>query len=225
MDELNEFMEQEACDTMDTVTVFDLPCGSLMRYCKLDEEEDTEEKTPYSHAWTEADKRRFKRANRARKKENERLLKLTEALTDEEVINRFAERNRGLQTHFAYFSTIADAAINNKWVIGYATYRKRMKKEDIHKEHRSLKNWLHKNGKDTMTAISIGWGRRVMPMCSLCLHRLMGSPLVILVRPSTRTDAKRAIHLLSVAPLKRIRIPFWKAIIVLRCDVIWNLHH
>lgn len=160
MDELDEFMEQEACDTMDTVTVFDLPCGPLMRYCKLDAQEDTEEKTPYSHEWTEADKRRFKRANRARKKENERLLKLTEALTDEEVINRFAERNRGLQTHFAYFSTIADTAIRNKWVIGYATYRKRMKKEDIHKEHRSLKNWLHKNGKDTMTAISIGWGKK-----------------------------------------------------------------
>ena len=35
-----------------------------------------------------------------------------------------------------------------------------MKKEDIHKEHRSLKNWLHKNGKDTMTAISIGWGKK-----------------------------------------------------------------
>ena len=159
MDELDEFMEQEACDTMDTVTVFDLPCGPLMRYRKLDAQEDTEEKTPYSHEWTEADKRRIKRANRARKKENERLLKLTEALTDEEVINRFAERNRGLQTHFAYFSTIADTAIRNKWVIGYATYRKRMKKEDIHKEHRSLKNWLHKNGKDTMTAISIGWGK------------------------------------------------------------------
>ncbi|WP_337370328.1 hypothetical protein [Megasphaera sp.] len=160
MDELDEFMEQEACDTMDTVTVFDLPCGPLMRSRKLDAQEDTEEKTPYSHEWTEADKRRFKRANRARKKENERLLKLTEALTDEEVINRFAERNRGLQTHFAYFSTIADTAIRNKWVIGYATYRKRMKKEDIHKEHRSLKNWLHKNGKDTMTAISIGWGKK-----------------------------------------------------------------
>lgn len=42
MDELDEFMEQEACDTMDTVTVFDLPCGSLMRYCKLDAEEDTQ---------------------------------------------------------------------------------------------------------------------------------------------------------------------------------------
>ena len=160
MDELDEFMEQEACDTMDTVTVFDLPCGPLMRYRKLDAQEDTEEKTPYSHEWTEADKRRIKRANRARKKENERLLKLTEALTDEEVINSFAERNRGLQTHFAYFSTIADTAIRNKWVIGYATYRKRMKKEDIHKEHRSLKNWLHKNGKDTMTAISIGWGKK-----------------------------------------------------------------
>lgn len=35
---------------------FDLPCGSLMRYCKLDEEEDTEEKTPDIHEWTEADK-------------------------------------------------------------------------------------------------------------------------------------------------------------------------
>lgn len=160
MDELDEFMMQEECDTMNTVALFELPCGSLMRHCKPDEEEDTEEKTPYTHVWTEEDKRRFKRAKRARKKENERLLKLTEALTDEEVINRFAERNRGLQTHFAYFSTIADAAIRNKWVIGYATYRKRMKKEDIHKEHRSLKNWLHKNGKDTMIAISIGWGKK-----------------------------------------------------------------
>lgn len=95
MDEVDEFMEQEACDTMDTVTVFDLPCGPLVRYRKVDEQEDTGKKTPYSHEWTEADKRRFKRDNRARKKENERLLKLTEALTDEEVINRFAERNRG----------------------------------------------------------------------------------------------------------------------------------
>ena len=43
MDELDEFMEQEACDTMDTVTVFDLPCGPLMRYRKLDAQEDTEE--------------------------------------------------------------------------------------------------------------------------------------------------------------------------------------
>lgn len=156
MNELDEFMEQEACEA---VSVFDLPCGSLMRYRKFDGDVDTEEKTPDIHEWTEADTRRFKRANRARKKENERLLRLTEALSDEDVINRFAERSRGLQTHFAYFSTIADAAINNKWVIGYATYRKRMKKEDIHKEHRSLKNWLHKNGKDTMTAISIGWGK------------------------------------------------------------------
>lgn len=157
MDELDEFMEQEACDTMDTVTVFDLPCGPLMRYHKLDAQEDTGEKT---HEWTEADKRYFKRANRAIKKKNEGFLKLTEAMTDEDVINSFAERSRGLQTHFAYFSTIADAAIRNKWVIGYATYRKRMKREDIHKEHRSLKNWLHKNGKDTMTAISIGWGKK-----------------------------------------------------------------
>ena len=53
----------------------------------------------------------------------------------------------------------ADTAIRNKWTIGYATYRKRMKKEDIQKEHRSLKKWLHKNGKDTMTAISIGLGK------------------------------------------------------------------
>lgn len=35
-----------------------------------------------------------------------------------------------------------------------------MKKEDIQKEHRSLKKWLHKNGKDTMTAISIGLGKK-----------------------------------------------------------------
>ena len=42
MDELKEFMEQE--DTQDNynITVFDLPCGSLVRYCKLDEEEDTQ---------------------------------------------------------------------------------------------------------------------------------------------------------------------------------------
>lgn len=158
MDELNEFMEQE--DTQDNynITVFDLPCGSLVRFRSLDE--DTEEKTPDIHEWTEADKRRFKRGNRERKKQNEALLKLSEALTDEELIHRFAERSRGLQTHFAYFSAIADTAIRNQWFIGYATYRKRMKKEDIHKEHRSLKNWLHKNGKDTMTAISIGWGKK-----------------------------------------------------------------
>ena len=140
-----------------TVAVFDLPCGSLMRSFRLDANGDTEEKK--THEWTEADKRRFKRANRARKKENEGLLKVTEDMTDEDIMSYFAERCRGLQTHFAYFSTIADTAIRNKWVIGYATYRKRMKKEDIHKEHRSLKNWLNKNGKDTMTAISIGWGK------------------------------------------------------------------
>lgn len=145
------FMENEV---RSTVAVFDLPCGPLMRtYAK----EDTEEKT---HEWTEEDKRRFKRANREIKKKNEGLLKFTEDMTDEDIMGYFAERCRGLQTHFAYFSTIADTAIRNKWVIGYATYRKRMKREDIHKEHRSLKNWLHKNGKDTMTAISIGWGKK-----------------------------------------------------------------
>ena len=157
MDELDEFMDQEACDTIDTVTVFDLPCGSLVRFRSMDE--DTEEKTPDTHEWTEADRRYIKRVNRERKNQNEALLKLSEALTDEELIHRFAERSRGLQTHFAYFSAIADTAIRNQWVIGYATYRKRMKKEDIHKEHRSLKNWLHKNGKDTMAAVSIGWGK------------------------------------------------------------------
>ena len=152
-----EFMEQE--DTQDNynITVFDLPCGSLVRFRSMDE--DTEEKTPDTHEWTEADRRYIKRVNRERKKQNEALLKLSEALTDEELIHRFAERSRGLQTHFAYFSAIADTAIRNQWFIGYATYRKRMKKEDIHKEHRSLKNWLHKNGKDTMAAVSIGWGK------------------------------------------------------------------
>ena len=137
-----------------TVAVFDLPCGPLMRSFKIDANGDTERKT---HEWTEEDKRDFKKY---RKKRNEELLRDTEDMTDEDIMDYFAERCRGLQTHFAYFSTIADTAIRNKWVIGYATYRKRMKKEDIHKEHRSLKNWLHKNGKDTMTAISIGLGKK-----------------------------------------------------------------
>lgn len=143
------------------VEVFDLPCGHLMRSFRLDAKGDTEGDTEgKTHEWTEEDKRDFKRANRKRKKDNEGLLKFTEDMTDEDIMSRFAERCRGLQTHFAYFSTIADTAIRNKWIIGYATYRKRMKKEDIHKEHRSLKNWLHKNGKDTMTAISIGWWKK-----------------------------------------------------------------
>lgn len=160
MDELDELMEQEEWEDTEPVEVFELPCGDLMRYRKLAAREDTMDKTPHKHKWTEEDIRAFKRANRARKKQNESLLKLTEALTDEDVINRFGERSRGLQTHLAYFSTIADTAIRNKWVIGYAAYRKRMKKEDLHKEHKSLQNWLHKNGKDTMTAISIGWGKK-----------------------------------------------------------------
>ena len=46
MDELDEFMEQEACDTMDTVTVFDLPCGPLMRHHKLAAQGVTEKMTP-----------------------------------------------------------------------------------------------------------------------------------------------------------------------------------
>lgn len=138
-----------------TVAVFDLPCGPLMRSFKIDGE--TQGKKKKTQEWTGEDKRYFEKY---RKKRNEELLKDTEDMTDEDIMDYFAERCRGLQTHFAYFSTIADTAIRNKWIIGYATYRKRMKKEDIHKEHRSLKNWLHKNGKDTMTAISIGWGKK-----------------------------------------------------------------
>lgn len=134
-----------------TVAVFDLPCGPLMRSFKIDGETQGKKKTQ------EEDTRYF---GKYRKKRNEELLRDTEDMTDEDIMSYFAERCRGLQTHFAYFSTIADTAIRNKWVIGYATYRKRMKKEDIHKEHRSIKNWLHKNGKDTMTAISIGWGKK-----------------------------------------------------------------
>lgn len=134
------------------VAVFDLPCGSLMRYFR---NEDTEKKK--THEWTEEDKRAYKRS---RKKENERLLKLTEDMTEEDIMGYYAGKCRGLHTHFAYFSTIADTAIRNKWTIGYGTYRKRMKKEDIQKEHRSLRNWIKKNGKDTMTAISIGWGKK-----------------------------------------------------------------
>lgn len=139
-----------------TAVVFDLPCGSLMRFLRVDG--DTESKK--THEWSEEDKRNFKRYNRHIKKKNEGLLKRTEAMTDKDITTYYAGNCRGLHTHFAYFSTIADTAIRNKWVIGYATYRKRMKKEDIQKEHRSLKNWLHKNGKDTMTAISIGWGKK-----------------------------------------------------------------
>lgn len=151
------YMERRKDDVVmyKTVAVFDLPCGHLMRELSFG---DTGERE--THEWTEEDKRSFKKANRDIKKKNEEFLKLTEDMTDEDIMSRFAERSRGLQTHFAYFSTIADTAIRNKWVIGYGTYRKRMKKEDIHKEHRSLKKWLHKNGKDTMTAISIGWGKK-----------------------------------------------------------------
>lgn len=153
MDELMEQVERD-----NNVTVFDLPCGAILRYRKYEEdthEEDTQQRYP----WTEEDTRWRKRALRARKKQNEALLREAEALNDDDLIHRFAERNRGLQTHLAYFSVIADTAIQNKWVIGYATYRKRMKKTELLKEHRSLKNWLHKNGKDTMTAVSIGWGK------------------------------------------------------------------
>ena len=127
------------------VAVYDLPCGSLMR---------TYEK-PLWETQEEEDKSYFT----TRKKRNEELLKDTEDMTDVDIMSRFAERCRGLHTHFAYFSTIADTAIRNKWAIGYATYRKRMKKEDIEKEHKSIQKWLHKNGKDTMTAISIGLGK------------------------------------------------------------------
>ena len=130
-----------------TVAVFDLPCGPLMR---------TYEKPLWEKTQEEVDKSYFTK----RKKENEGLLKATEDMTDEDIMDRFAERCRGLQTHFAYFSTIADTAIRNKWTIGYGTYRKRMKKEDIEKEHRSLRKWIKKNGKDTMTAISIGLGKK-----------------------------------------------------------------
>ena len=129
-----------------TIAVYDLPCGSLMR---------TYEK-PLWETQGEEDKSYFTK----RKKKNDELLKETEDMTEEDIMERFAERCRGLHTHLAYFSTIADAAIRNKWVIGYATYRKRLKKEDIEKEHRSIKKWLHKNGKDTMTAVSIGWGKK-----------------------------------------------------------------
>ncbi len=130
-----------------TVAVFDLPCGSLMR---------TYEKPLWEKTQEEEDKSYFT----TRKKRNEELLKDTEDMTDVDIMGRFAERCRGLHTHFAYFSTIADTAIRNKWVIGYATYRKRMKKEDIQKEHKSLLRWIKKNGEDTMTAISIGLGKR-----------------------------------------------------------------
>ncbi len=129
-----------------TVKVFDLPCGPLMRTYK----------TPFWETQEEEDKSYFTK----RKKKNEELLNATEAMTDKDIMKRFAERCKGLHTHLAYFSTIADTAIRNKWTIGYGAYRKRMKKEDIEKEHRSLKKWLHKNGKDTMTAISIGLGKR-----------------------------------------------------------------
>lgn len=142
------------------VEVFDLPCGPLMRSFRNEDTEKKKTQEKKTQEWTEEDKRDFKRANRARKKKNEWLSKLTEDMTDEDTMSYFAERCRGLQTHFAYFSTIADTAIRNNWTIGYATYRKRMKKEDLHKEHRSLKKWLHNNGKDTMTAISIGWGKK-----------------------------------------------------------------
>lgn len=137
-----------------TVAVFDLPCGPIMRhfengYTGINPRE-----------WTEEDKGNFKKRSSKRKKENEELLRFTEDMKDEDIVDRFAERCRGLHTHFAYFSTIADTAIRNNWTIGYATYRKRMKREDIEKEHKSIKKWLHKNGKDTMTAISIGWGKK-----------------------------------------------------------------
>lgn len=129
-----------------TVKVFDLPCGPLMRTYK----------TPWWKTQEEEDKSYFTK----RKKANEELLKATEDMTDVGIMDRFAERCKGLHTHLAYFSTIADTAIQNKWVIGYATYRKRMKKEDIQKEHKNLTRWIKKNGKDTMTAISIGLGKK-----------------------------------------------------------------
>lgn len=128
------------------VAVFDLPCGPLMRTYKRPLWDNTQE---------EEDKSYFTK----RKKWNEELLKDTEDMTDVDIMDRFAERCRGLHTHLAYFSSIADTAIRNKWTIGYGTYRKRLKREDIEKEHKSLKKWLHKNGKDTMTAISIGLGK------------------------------------------------------------------
>lgn len=126
------------------VSVFDLPCGPIMR-------------TYRDPLWKkiQEDKSYFTK----RKKKNEGLLKATEDMTDVDIMNRFAERCRGLHTHLAYFSTIADTAIRNDWVIGYATYRKRVKRGDIEKEHRSLRNWIKRNGKDTMTAVSIGLGK------------------------------------------------------------------
>lgn len=137
-----------------TVAIYDLPCGPIMRHLA---NEDTGIK---SREWTEEDKRNFKKRSSKRKKDNEGLLKFTENMKDEDIMSYFAGRCRGLHTHFAYFSSIADTAIRNNWTIGYATYRKRLKREDIEKEHKSIKKWLHKNGKDTMTAISIGWGKK-----------------------------------------------------------------
>lgn len=148
------FMELENEFRKD-VQVFDLPCGPLVRTF---DDGDTQRKRE-THEWTEEDKRRFKKAYRIAKNKNERLLKDTEDMTDEDIMDRFTGQCRGLHTHFAYFSTIADTAIRNNWTIGYGTYRKRVKRGDIEKEHRSLKTWIKKNGKDTMTAVSIGLGK------------------------------------------------------------------
>ena len=62
-----------------TVAVFDLPCGPLMR---------TYEKPLWAKTQEEGDISCFTK----RKKESEELLKATEDMTDEDIMDRFADR-------------------------------------------------------------------------------------------------------------------------------------
>ena len=143
------------------VIVYHCPFGTIIRNHYTGGE--VVQKKTRTH-WSEEKRKEYAhdiaQKRHAQKMRRQALLKATEQTTNKEIVYRFHQMNRAIQTHMMYFSLLSAHALEHKWRIGYESYQQRLSADDMEDVQSKLQRWLAKHGEGVMAAISIGRGKR-----------------------------------------------------------------
>ena len=153
-------MDEDIMENEWRVKVYHCPFGTIIRNHYTGGE--VVQKKTRTH-WSEEERKEYAhdiaQKRHAQKVRRQALLKATEQTTNKEIVYRFHQMNRAIQTHMMYFSLLSAHALEHKWRIGYESYQQRLSADDMEDVQSKLQRWLAKHGKGVMAAISIGRGK------------------------------------------------------------------
>lgn len=155
--------DEKTDDELYLLDAYITPCLGVIRDKERheDDKEERQKDIVQPHPLTQEDIKKIAIRRSNVKRKQTLVLKETESMSlDDEMLLKYAHLSRAIQTHLLYFSSIADTCLAHGWRVSYLEFKKRIKRQDLKKEQKAIKRWVQTHAKDTMTAVSIGYGKK-----------------------------------------------------------------